>query len=341
MQWAMRLRVALYLAQALEHCANQGHSLYYDLNAYRVLFDQDGNPRLSCFGLMRNNQRGKTSTKLIYMPPEYMKTGKLTPESVIYSYGTVLLNLLSGKNVPPEHALGLVRGKNAFLLMDSYLEGQYSNEDGIELIRIASRCLQYEPTERPNAKNLVISLNLLQKQMEVPSYVLLGLQRADATNSTLAISAMWKACLRNDLISIHEIMVKTGYKDDTTKTELSFQVWTTQMQDALNSKRQGDSAFHKKDFKAAIDFYTQFIDLGAMVSPTILARRSLSYLLTNQPDAALLDAKQAHAVSPNWPMAFYLQCAALKTLGYMESAQEMLKGGAAIEAQLQSVSTGS
>jgi hypothetical protein len=40
MQWAMRLRVALYIALALDHCANQGRRLYHDMNAYRILFDQ-------------------------------------------------------------------------------------------------------------------------------------------------------------------------------------------------------------------------------------------------------------------------------------------------------------
>ena len=40
MQWAMRLRVALHLAQALEYCSSKGRALYHDLNAYRVLFDQ-------------------------------------------------------------------------------------------------------------------------------------------------------------------------------------------------------------------------------------------------------------------------------------------------------------
>lgn len=39
-EWAMRLRVAFYIAEALDYCRNEGHSLYHDLNAYRVLFDQ-------------------------------------------------------------------------------------------------------------------------------------------------------------------------------------------------------------------------------------------------------------------------------------------------------------
>ena len=40
MKWAMRLRVALYLAQALEYCSSKGRALYHDLNAYRILFDK-------------------------------------------------------------------------------------------------------------------------------------------------------------------------------------------------------------------------------------------------------------------------------------------------------------
>lgn len=40
MKWAMRLRVVLHLAEALEYCTNKGRALYHDLNAYRVLFDE-------------------------------------------------------------------------------------------------------------------------------------------------------------------------------------------------------------------------------------------------------------------------------------------------------------
>ncbi|KAK8949953.1 putative serine/threonine-protein kinase [Platanthera guangdongensis] len=61
----MKIRVSLYLAQVLEYCSSQGRALYHDLNAYRVLFNQNGNPRLSTFGLMKNSRDGKNySTNL-------------------------------------------------------------------------------------------------------------------------------------------------------------------------------------------------------------------------------------------------------------------------------------
>jgi hypothetical protein len=40
MPWAMRLRVAYYIAQALDHCNSENHRIYHDLNTYRVLFDE-------------------------------------------------------------------------------------------------------------------------------------------------------------------------------------------------------------------------------------------------------------------------------------------------------------
>lgn len=330
MKWVMRLRVALYLAQALEYCTSKGRALYHDLNAYRVLFDEEGDPRLSCFGLMKNSRDGKSySTNLAFTPPEYLRTGRVTPESVIYSFGTLLLDLLSGKHIPPSHALDLIRDRNIQTLMDSCLEGQFSNDDGTELVRLASRCLQYEPRERPNPKSVVAALIPLQKETEVPSHVLMGIPHGAAD---IPLSPLGEACSRKDLTAIHEILESIGYKDDEgAATELSFQMWTSQMQDTLTSKKKGDVAFRQKEFKTAIECYSQFIDVGTMLSPTAFARRSLCYLMSDMPQEALDDASQAQVISPVWYIASYLQAAALFALGRENEAQLALKEGSSLE----------
>ncbi|GAB4824466.1 Serine/threonine-protein kinase bsk5, variant 2 [Ancistrocladus abbreviatus] len=336
MKWAMRLRVVLYLAQALEYCSSRGRSLYHDLNAYRVLFDQDGNPRLSCFGLMKNSRDGKSySTNLAFTPPEYMRTGRVTSESVVYSFGTLLLDLLSGKHIPPSHALDLIRARNFPMVMDSCLEGHFSDDDRTELIRLASRCLQYEPRERPNYRSLVTALSPLQKEAEVPSHVLMGIPHGiPSPKEKLSLSPLGEACSRLDLTAIHEILDDVGYKDDESiANELSFQMWTSPIQETLNAKKQGDAAFRVRDFIAAIQCYTQFIDEGSMVSPTVFARCSLCYLMNNMPQEALADAMQAQMVSPEWPTPFYLQAAALFSLGMDNDAQETLKDGTSLEAK--------
>eukprot|EP00257_Ricinus_communis_P013577 XP_015571046.1 serine/threonine-protein kinase BSK7 [Ricinus communis] len=329
MKWAMRLRVALYLAQALEYCTGKGRALYHDLNAYRVIFDDEGNPRLSCFGLMKNSRDGKSySTNLAFTPPEYLRTGRVTPESVMYSFGTLLLDLLSGKHIPPSHvSICLILDRHS--LTQTILNGPFTNDDGTELVRLASRCLQYEPRERPNPKSLVAALIPLQKDTEVPSHELMGIQDGAAA---LPLSPFGEASLRMDLTAIHEILEKLGYKDDEgAATELSFQMWTDQMQETLNSKKKGDVAFRHKDFRASIECYSQFIDVGTMVSPTVYARRSLSYLMNDMPQEALNDALQAQAISPVWHIASYLQAAALFALGRESEAQAALKEGSTLE----------
>lgn len=75
--------------------------------------------------------------------------------------------MLTSNQVRFSQALDLIRGKNFLMLMDSCLEGHFSNDDGTELVRLASRCLQYELRERPNVKSLVIALTALQKETEV------------------------------------------------------------------------------------------------------------------------------------------------------------------------------
>jgi BR-signaling kinase len=345
--WEMRVRVAFHIAEALDHCNAQNRKIYHDLNAYRVLFDEDGDPRLSSFGLMKNSRDGKSySTNLAYTPPEFLRTGRVIPESVIYSYGTVLLDLLSGKHIPPSHALDLIRGKNLKLLMDSSLEGQYSNEDATSLVDLASKCLQYESRDRPDFKFILTSVSPLQKQSEVSSNILMGQQKPEAAAPAAAaaaavvvptvLSPLGKACARMDLTAVHEILLKTGYRDEEgAENELSFQEWTQQVQDMLNTKKFGDVAFRDKDFKAAVDSYSKLVSLMSAPSGTVLVRRALSYLMVGQPELALRDAMQSQVVLPEWPTAFYMQALALSKLGMETDSQDMLHDAAAFEAKRQ------
>ncbi|KAK4262480.1 hypothetical protein QN277_028035 [Acacia crassicarpa] len=332
--WEMRVRVAYHVAQALDHCSMENRKIYHDLNAYRILFDEEGDPRLSSFGLMKNSRDGKSySTNLAYTPPEFLRTGRIIAESVIYSYGTVLLDLLSGKHIPPSHAIDLIRGKNALLLMDSSLEGQYANDDATKLVELASKCLQFEARERPDIKFLLTAVAPLQKQKEVASHVLMGLNKNTTVLPTM-LSPLGKACARMDLTAVHDILLKTGYKDEEgAENELSFQEWTQQVQDILNTKKFGDIAFRDKDFKNAIEYYSKLVVMMSVPSATVFARRAFSYLMNEQAELALRDAMQAQVCIPDWPTAFYLQALALSKLGMETDAQDMLNDGAAFEAK--------
>lgn len=116
--------------------------------------------------------------------------------------------------------------------------------------------------------------------------------------------------------------------------QLSFQVWTKQVQDMLNARKRGDLAFGEKDFKTAIDCYTQFVDVGTMISPTVFARRSLANLMIDQAEPALRDAMQAQYVLPDLPTAYFMQSIALTKLGMLTDAKDMLNEGSLLYKKL-------
>lgn len=81
----------------------------------------------------------------------------------------------------------------------------------------------------------------------------------------------------------------------------------------------------------------QFVDVGAMISPTVHARRSLCYLMCDQADAALRDAMQAQCIYPDWSTAFYMQAVALAKLDMHKDAADMLSEAVTLEEKKQKV----
>lgn len=61
----------------------------------------------------------------------------------------------------------MIREKNNTELMDSHLEGKFSMEAAMMVVNLASRCLQHEPRERPNIKDIVAILGPLQTKSDV------------------------------------------------------------------------------------------------------------------------------------------------------------------------------
>ena len=71
---------------------------------------------------------------------------------------------------------------------------------------------------------------------------------------------------------------------------------------------------------------------ATVVSPTVLTRRCLCYLMSEMFSEALTDAMQAELASPECSTALYLQAACLLKLGMEAKAKEALQQGSALEA---------
>ncbi|KAH7669139.1 Non-specific serine/threonine protein kinase protein [Dioscorea alata] len=155
------LKVACYIAEALEYCIKE-HALYYDLNPHKVLFDEASNPCLSCFGLVKNLEDARCfHTNIAYTPPGCVY-GMTSAKSMIYSFGILLRDLLRGKQISNEQAMDAILGTSIPIVMDSRLWAKCSAEVATALLELAYHCLQYKPIDRPSIKDVIATLAQIQ-----------------------------------------------------------------------------------------------------------------------------------------------------------------------------------
>ncbi|KAM1073587.1 hypothetical protein PS2_018318 [Malus domestica] len=180
--WNLRMRIALGAAKGLAFLSSDLQVIYRDFKTSDILLDSMNNAKLSNFGLAWGWPAGdKThvSSRVLgtygYAAPEYIATGQLTAKSNVYSFGVVLLEMVSGrrvvdKNRPSgEHNLVewakpyLASKRKVFKIFDARIEGQYSLSDALKVVNLAIHCLAADPKSRPNMNDLVITLEQLQK----------------------------------------------------------------------------------------------------------------------------------------------------------------------------------
>ncbi|KAL0866255.1 hypothetical protein Bca101_045373 [Brassica carinata] len=179
LDWETRMRIALEAAKGLEYLHEQVSPpvIHRDFKSSNVLLDRNFHAKVSDFGLARvgsDKAGGHVSTRVLgtqgYVAPEYALTGHLTTKSDVYSYGIVLLELLTGRvPVDMKRAAGegvlvswalpqLAERDKVVDIMDPTLEGQYSTKEVVQVAAIAAMCVQEEADYRPLMADVVKSL---------------------------------------------------------------------------------------------------------------------------------------------------------------------------------------
>jgi len=180
--WGIRLKVAIGAARGLSFLHDaENQVIYRDFKASNILLDSEFNAKLSDFGLAKagpTGDRTHVSTQVMgtrgYAAPEYVATGRLSVKADVYSYGVVLLELLTGRRAldksKPASEQNLVDWARPFLrdkrrlyrVMDSKLGGQYPKKGTHAVASIALQCIGNDAKARPAMSEVLEKLEQLQ-----------------------------------------------------------------------------------------------------------------------------------------------------------------------------------
>ncbi|EPS58573.1 hypothetical protein M569_16240, partial [Genlisea aurea] len=174
--WNQRLQIISDVAAGLNylHSFTSPPCVHKDLCSDNVLLDRDFRAKISNFRLARTAQGGEGEFALTrhivgtqgYMPPEYLENGIISPQLDVYAFGVLMLEILTGKQVPELFEMGGVHQLAAMPLspdaaeeklkdaMDPRLEGDYPPEFALVLFRIIEGCLRKDPSDRPDMETV-------------------------------------------------------------------------------------------------------------------------------------------------------------------------------------------
>ncbi|KAI5664706.1 hypothetical protein M9H77_24029 [Catharanthus roseus] len=187
LDWSARMKIALGAARGLAylHEDSSPRVIHRDFKSSNILLEHDFTPKVSDFGLARtamDEENRHISTRVMgtfgYVAPEYAMTGHLLVKSDVYSYGVVLLELLTGRkpvdmSQPPGQE-NLVSWARPLLTTEESLEsivdpslGPNFPIDSISKVAaIASMCVQPEVSHRPFMGEVVQALKLVCNECE-------------------------------------------------------------------------------------------------------------------------------------------------------------------------------
>ncbi|XP_031279327.1 proline-rich receptor-like protein kinase PERK8 [Pistacia vera] len=188
MDWATRVKVAAGSARGIAYLHEDCHPriIHRDIKSSNILLENNFEAKVADFGLakiaLELDSNTHVSTRVMgtfgYMAPEYATSGKLTEKSDVYSYGVVLLELITGrKPVDASQPLGdesLVEWARPLLaealeredfeeLVDSRLEKNYVASEMFRMIEAAAACVRHSGGKRPKMSQVVRALDSLDE----------------------------------------------------------------------------------------------------------------------------------------------------------------------------------
>ncbi|KAK6151754.1 hypothetical protein DH2020_014389 [Rehmannia glutinosa] len=188
LDWETRYKkIAIGTARGLAYLHEKCRDciIHCDIKPENILLDADLNPKIADFGLAkligREFSRVLTTARGTrgYLAPEWISGEPITPKADVFSYGMLLMEILSGRRnidqlsdgsngyFPARVAERINRGEEVMSLLDERLEGGGDEEEVRRVCKVAVWCIQDEEKNRPSMGHVV---QILEGLSEVEVY---------------------------------------------------------------------------------------------------------------------------------------------------------------------------
>ncbi|KAL0734077.1 hypothetical protein Bca4012_010287 [Brassica carinata] len=196
LDWDTRLKIAYGAAQGLAYLHHDcsPRIIHRDVKSSNILLDKDLEARLTDFGIAKSLcvTKSHTSTYIMgtigYIDPEYARTSRLTEKSDVYSYGIVLLELLTRRKAVDDefnlhHLIMSKTVNNAVMEMaDPDITSTCKDLAVVKKVfQLALLCTKRQPSDRPTMHQVVRVLGSFMLSEQPPAAVA-------ATSTTLTSS---------------------------------------------------------------------------------------------------------------------------------------------------------